>query len=147
MVARSVRHGNAVRGLVLLAAVEAVRRPGSGTDRVVARGLVGARRDVDWHVCLLDAGLLDVVRIPVVIVALCSFGSTAASGGVSLEALAPGGAPLLSEGRFEGEIAPLERELGPRNRVAHPLVRPFLEVCGTGKRCTRSGGVTSTCAC
>ena len=109
-----MRHGNAVRGLVLLAAVEAVRRLGAGTDRLVARGLVGVRRDVGWQVRLFDPGLLDLVRIPLVIVAFWSFGSTAASGGVSLEALAPGGAPLLSEER-RGEIAPLERELGPRN--------------------------------
>ena len=38
---------------------------GSGSGRVVVRGLVGARRDAGWRIRLLDAGLLDVVRIPV----------------------------------------------------------------------------------
>ena len=84
---RSVRHGNAMRRFVLLAAVEAVRRPASGTGRVVARGLVGARRGAGWRVRLLDAGLLDVMRIPVLVVALWSFGSTAVSRGVPLDAL------------------------------------------------------------
>ena len=32
-----------------------------------------------------------------------------------LDALALRGAPPVSEDRFEGEIAPLTRELGPRN--------------------------------
>ena len=99
---RSVRHGNATRRLVLLAAVEAVRRPGSGTGRVVARGLVVARRDAGWRVRLLDAGLLDVGRIPVLVVGLWSFGSTAGRRRVPLEALAPGGALLASEGGSRG---------------------------------------------
>ena len=111
---RSVRHGNATRRLVLLAAVEAVRRPGSGTGRVVVRGCVGSRRDAGWRVRLLDAGLLDVVRMPVLMAALSSFLSTAGSRGVLLDALALRSALRVSEDRFEGEIAPLNRELGPR---------------------------------
>ena len=109
-----MRHGNATRRLVLLAAVEAVRRPGSGTGRVVVRGCVGSRRDAGWRVRLLDAGLLDVVRMPVLMAALSSFLSTAGSRGVLLDALALRSALRVSEDRFEGEIAPLNRELGPR---------------------------------
>ena len=72
--------------------------PGSGSGRVVVRGLVGARRDAGWRIRLLDAGLLDVVRIPVLVVALWSFGSTAGSRGVPLEASCPGSALLASGG-------------------------------------------------
>ena len=90
---------------------------GSGSGRVVVRGLVGARRDAGWRVRLLDAGLLDVVRIPVLVVALWSFGSTTCLPGVVAcrstrrVRVAPAGVRR----RFEGEIAPLNRELGPRN--------------------------------
>ena len=105
-----------MRRLGFLAAVEAVRCAWFVIGRVVARGLFGARRDPRLAVRLLDAGLLDVVWIPVLMAALSSFRSTAGSRGVPFDALALGGVPRVSEDRFEGEIAPLNRELGPRKR-------------------------------
>ena len=114
--------------------------PGSGTGRIVARGLVGARRDAGWQARLLDAGLLDAVRIPVLVLALWSFGSTAVSRGVPLAALAPGGPLLASEEWFEGEIAPLNRRTGAAER---PITgAAALRITGAAET-ARSG----TCQC
>ncbi len=111
---RWVCHGDAMRRLELLAAVEAVRCAGSVTGRVEPRALFGARRDSGLAVQLLDRGLLDIVSIPALMAALMSFRLTAGSHGVLLDALALRGAPRVSEDGFEGEIAPLDEELGPR---------------------------------
>ncbi len=104
-----------MRRLGFLAAVEAVRCAWFVIGRVVARGVFGAQRDSRLAVRLLDAGLLDVVWIPVLMAALSSFRSSAGSRGVPFDALPLRGTPRLTEDWFEGEIAPLNRELGPPN--------------------------------
>ena len=90
--------------------------------RVVARGLVGARRDAGCRVRLLDGGLLDVLRIPVLVVALWSLGSTAGSRGVAARSIGSGrrSAGVRRSGRG-GDSTPQSRTgaagtayLGPR---------------------------------
>ena len=101
-----------MRRLALLAAVEPVRCVGFVTGRVEPRTLFGARRESGLAVQLLDRGLLDVVLIPGVMAAFLSSGSTAGSRGVLLDALALRGGTRVSEDAFEGEMAPLDEELG-----------------------------------
>ena len=77
-------------------------------------GLCSVRGGTPGWLFSFSIRLLCVVLIPVLMAALLSFRSTAGSRGVLLDALALRGVPRVSEHRFEGEIAPLDEELGPR---------------------------------
>ena len=112
-----------MRRFGLLAAVEAVPCAWCVTGRVVAYALVAVRRDARLAVRLLHAALLDVVWIPVSMAALSLFLSTPGSRRVLLDASALRSAPRVSEGRFEGETAPLDENWGrgTANNWGHAL--------------------------